>query len=322
MRIPDALRIVLAGTAFLAVASAHAFEVKSGAAPATRTVTPLAPIPPADIPGGNVTSNLAAPNPATLSPAMPSGIAPTALAPTDSGLPGTTSAFQAFRTGTQAYLAGEKQKAVQDLSYAADQGHALATWKLGRMYAEGDGVKRNDLKAFRYFSKLASDNADASPYSPQARFVSNAFVAVGGYYQTGIPNSDVKPDHKRARDMYSYAASYFGDADAQYRLARIYLEGKGGLKDTRQGARWLSLAANKGQHQAQALLGHMLFTGQAGLPHSPARGLMWLSLAREGAAGAEDGWIVEYYDQAFAHANEQERGLARTYAQQWASSQR
>lgn len=321
MRIPDALRIVLAGTAFFAVASAHAFEVKESRAPAVRSVSPLAPIPPADIPNA-APSNLAAPNPATLSPAMPSGIAPTALAPTDSGLPGTTSAFQAFRTGTQAYLAGEKQKAVQDLTYAANQGHALATWKLGRMYAEGDGVKQSHIKAFHYFSKLASDNADASPYSPQARFVSNAFVAVGGYYQTGIANSDVKPSPQRAREMYSYAASYFGDPDAQYRLARIYLEDKGGLKDTRQGARWLSLAANKGQHQAQALLGHMLFNGAAGLPHSPARGLMWLSLAREGAAGAEDGWIVEFYDDAYAHSNDEQRGLARTYAQQWANSQR
>jgi len=317
MRIPDALRIVLAGAAFLAVASAHAFEYKEGAAP-VRTVAPLAPVPPAEIPGGNVaTSSLAAP-----APAMPSGIAPTALAPADSALPGTTSAFQAFRTGTQAYLAGEKQKAVQDLSYAADQGHALATWKLGRMYAEGDGVKQSHIKAFRYFSKLASDNADTSPYSPQARFVSNAFVAVGGYYQTGIANSDVKPSVERAREMYSYAASYFGDPDAQYRLARIFLEDKGGLKDTRQGARWLSLAANKGQHQAQALLGYMLFKGEAGLPHSPARGLMWLSLAREGAASAEDGWIVQYYDDAYAHSNDEERGLAQTYAQQWASSQR
>ena len=49
MRISDALRIVLAGTAFLAVAPAHAFEVKGGAAPAA-SVTPLAPVPPADIP--------------------------------------------------------------------------------------------------------------------------------------------------------------------------------------------------------------------------------------------------------------------------------
>lgn len=324
MRIAEALCILVTGTALAAGAPAHAFEVKKedasvSAAPSAARIAPV-PLPPADIP--NVPSkNAATGDLSSDAAAAGSGIAPTALAP-EPGLGAANSAFQAFRTGTQAYLAGEKQKAVKELGYAADHGHALATWKLGRMYAEGDGVKQNDLKAFHYFSKLASDNADVSPYSPQARFVSNAFVAVGSYYQSGIPNSNVKPDIERARDMYSYAAYYFGDPDAQYRLARLYLAGKGEFNDPRQCARWLSLAANKGHHQAQALLGHMLFTGQAGLPHLPARGLAWLTLAREGATGAEDGWIIEYYDQAYAHANEQERGLAHTYAEQWAAAQR
>lgn len=316
MRIADALRIVLAGAALAAIPSARALEVKNNSAPAAKSApaAQLVPIPPASIP------NVPKKNVVNVPSGASASISPTALAP-EPELQGATSAFQAFRTGTQAYLAGEKQKALKELGYAADQGHALAMWKLGRMYAEGDGVPQNHLKAFRYFSKLASNNADISPYSQQARFVSNAFVAVGSYYQAGIPNSDVKQNTERAREMYSYAASYFGDPDAQYRLARIYLEDKN-LKDVRQGARWLSLSANKGQHQAQALLGHMLFAGQEGVPHLPARGLMWLTLAREGAAGAEDGWIVEFYDDAYAHSSDQERGLAHTYAEQWVATQR
>lgn len=320
MRIADALGIVAVGTALVAVLPARAFEVKDGVQPSPAPAARLVPVPPADIPdvSGSKVSRSIAPG----TGAAGGGVKPTALAPDEPALPGgANSAFQAFRTGTQAYLAGEKQKAVKQLSIAADQGHALAIWKLGRMYAEGDGVKQNHLKAFRYFSKLASDNADVSPYSQQARFVSNAFVAVGSYFQAGIPNTEIKPNIERAREMYSYAASYFGDPDAQYRLARLYLEDKR-LKDVRQGARWLSLAANKGQHQAQALLGHMLFAGQEGVPHRPARGLMWLTLAREGASGAEDGWILEFYDEAYAHSSDQERGLAHTYAEQWAAAQR
>jgi len=38
---------------------------------------------------------------------------------------------------------------------------------------------------------------------------------------------------------------------------------------------------------------------------------MWLTLAREGAAGADDGWIVEYYDDAIAHSSEDDRALTR-----------
>jgi TPR repeat protein len=324
MRTAEVLRISVVMTALCAVVPAHALEVKTDAPVSKAAPAALVPLPPADVPDvtpskkGVIGSATNVPTAASAS--SESVVAPTALAP-EPELQGAMSAFQAFRTGTQAYLAGEKQKALKDLGYAAEQGHALATWKLARMYAEGDGVKQNHLKAFRYFSKLCSDNADISPYSQQARFIANAFVAVGSYYQAGIANSEVKRNVERAREMYAYAASYFGDPDAQYRLARIYLEDKN-LKDVRQGARWLSLAANKGQHQAQALLGHMLFAGQAGLPHLPARGLMWLTLAREGAAGAEDGWILEFYDEAYAHATEQDRGLATRYAEQWAAAQR
>src|SRR5262249_3926061 len=180
---------------------------------------------------------------------------------------------EAFRSGTQALRAGEKEKAITSLQYAAEQGHALAQWKLGRMYAEGDGVERSDLRAFEYFRRIADAYADDSPGTPQARFVANAFVALGHYYLEGIPNSPIKADAGRAHEMYSYAASYFGDPDAQYYLARLYLDGKGAPRDARQAARWLSLAANKGQHQAQALLGRLLFKGEA-VSRQPARGLM------------------------------------------------
>ena len=49
---------------------------------------------------------------------------------------------EAFRSGTQWLKAGEAAKAVHALEYAAEKGHALAQWKLGRMYAE-DGRYRD-----------------------------------------------------------------------------------------------------------------------------------------------------------------------------------
>jgi len=230
------------------------------------------------------------------------------------------SPVEAFRSGTQALRAGEKDKAVTSLQYAAEQGHALAQWKLGRMYAEGDGVERSDLRAFEYFSRIADAYADDSPGTPQARFVANAFVALGHYYLEGIPNSSVKADPVRAHEMFSYAASYFGDPDAQYYLARLYLDGKGTPRDARQAARWLSLAANKGQHQAQALLGRMLFKGEY-LQRQPARGLMWLTLARDGAT-TDEAWIRELYDAAFKQATDDERAMALVYVERWIKGRR
>ncbi|HEY0236041.1 MAG TPA: sel1 repeat family protein, partial [Afipia sp.] len=45
--------------------------------------------------------------------------------------------------------------ALSTLQYAADDGHPAAQWKLGRMYADGIVVPRDDLRAFDYFSKIA-----------------------------------------------------------------------------------------------------------------------------------------------------------------------
>src|SRR6201746_929370 len=148
---------------------------------------------------------------------------------------------------------------LNSLQYAAEGGHPVAQWKLGRMYADGDGVIQDDVRAFEYFSRIANAHAEDSPSAPQGAIVAHAFVALGRYYLNGIPNSKIKVDPERAREMFSYAASYFGNADAQYDLARLYLKGVGSPRDPRYGARWLGLAAQKGQHEAQAMLGQMLF---------------------------------------------------------------
>ena len=202
------------------------------------------------------------------------------------------------------------------LQYAAAGGDPMAEWKLGRMYAAGDGVARDDVRAFEYFSRIASEHALDSPSAPQAQIVANAFVALGRYYLNGIPHSKIKPDTERAREMFSYAASYFGNADAQYELARLYLKTPDASREViRDGARWLGLAAHKGQHQAQALLGQMLFNGDR-LPPQRARGLVWLTLARDSAT-ADETWIMESYDRAIAKASEDDRAMALQMLKDW-----
>lgn len=230
----------------------------------------------------------------------------------------TITPVEAFRTGAHALKAGESAKAISSLQYAAEKGHAVAQWKLGRMYALGEGVSRNDLLAFQYFSSIANNHADDSPELPQARFVADSFVQLGHYYLAGIPNTRVKADPERAREMFSYAASYFGDADAQYNLARLYLDGIGAPKEPRQALRWLSLAANKGQYRAQALLGHLLFKGEHVGRHG-ARGLMWLTLARDNARPT-DKRIIEMHAAAFQKATDEERALALVYLERWLKS--
>ena len=231
-----------------------------------------------------------------------------------SGQSGAASAIRkAAPAGSSAATPADSLTALQ---YAAEEGHPVAQWKLGRMYANGEGVAQDDMRAFEYFSRIANAHAEDNPSSPQSAIVANAFVALGHYYLSGIPNSKVKPDPDRAREMLSYAASYFGNADAQYDLARLYLKSSDASRDDfRYGARWLGLAAQKGQHQAQALLGQMLFNGDQ-LPKQAARGLMWLTLARESAT-PEESWIKDSYTKAMAKASEEDRAMAFQMLEHW-----
>jgi exopolysaccharide production negative regulator len=233
-------------------------------------------------------------------------------------------AGQAFRSGAHWLKAGETAKAVNSLEYAAEKGHALAQWKLGRMYAEGDGVTQNNLKAFEYFRRIADIHAEDNPDTREARFVANAFVALGQYYLDGIPDTAIKRDPGRAREMFAYAASYFRDPQAQYYLARLYLDGVGAPHDPRTAARWFGLSAQKGMCQAQAMLGAMLFTGDH-VPRQAARGLMWLTLAKDNArdgTAADRGWISRLYDNAFRQATQEERAVALVYLRQWLETRR
>lgn len=227
------------------------------------------------------------------------------------------SAQQALRLGVDGYRAGDVKSSVEAFKYAAANGNPLARWKLGKMYADGDGVPRDDFKAFEYFSQIVQNFDEDDDNRRDMSVVSNAFVAIGVYSLNGIANTEVKPDPERALDMFQYAALTFGNADAQYNLARLYLDGAEGIpKDVRQAARWLSLAAEKNHVQAEALLGHMMFNGFQGFARQRARGLMWLMLARNAAAVSKDPkdqWIVDLFKQASEVASDDDRQAALAY---------
>ena len=232
-------------------------------------------------------------------------------APTKISPKSFTSAEQALRAGIDDLKAGDAASSVAALTYAAEGGQPIARWKLGEMYADGVGVARDDAKAYHYFNQLVEEYNEDAPDQRNRGAISNAFVAVGVYSLTGIPNSDVHADPERARELFQYAATTFGDPDAEYNLAHMYIVGAGGLsKDNITAARWLMLAAGKGHRPSQALLGHMLFTGAEGVPVQRGRGLMWLQIAKNGAEGPKDEWVRQIYERDFAAANDDDRKVA------------
>jgi hypothetical protein len=258
------------------------------------------------------------PSPANVAPAVGVEVTPGGAPSVGVGI-GRATPFQAFQKGARALQAGDTKSGLEALEYAARNGEVMALWKLGRMYADGDGVKQSDQRAFEYFRSLADSHAEETPGSTPAVFVAKAFVEIGSYYLTGIPNY-IKTDAARAHQMFSYAASYFGDPDAQYRLGRTYLDGQGTAKSPKQAARWLSNAAGKGQYQAQAVLGAMLFKGET-VPRDASRGLMYLILARDSATPKEN-WIAELYNAAVKQATPDEQAVALVHVEHWIEQSR
>lgn len=226
----------------------------------------------------------------------------------DGGVKAESNPWAVFQFGYSAYQSGHKDQAAEAYRYAAENGQIGATWKLARMYASGDGVKRDDYEAFKFFYEIVEQ--DVEPGSRDESYVSDALVALAGYLKTGIPGS-VEANPVAAQEYYMRAAANYRNPSAQYEMGKMFLKGEGGMKaSVRQAGRWFQLAAEKGHAGAQATLGNLLF--QSG---KVVRGLAMMTAALERAAPADQPWIRGMQEEAFSLAGEADRRTAIALAQ-------
>lgn len=209
------------------------------------------------------------------------------------------------------------------LQNAADAGQPMAMYQLGTMYENGEGVAKDPVKAFGYFAQIANQHADTAPKGVEADIVARSFVKVGDYYKQGLPDAGIPADAQRSQALLLHAATYFGDADAQYRVGLLYTQESELGVNPLQSARWFSLAARKGYCPAQAQLGNLLFNGVPGIEAQPIEGLMWLNVAHERCVGTADAqWVDEMLGNATSLATLDEQAqatsLAATIAPQFA----
>ncbi|WP_296738622.1 tetratricopeptide repeat protein [Mesorhizobium sp.] len=224
------------------------------------------------------------------------------------GVKPQSSPWAVFQFGFSAYKNGHKEQAVEAYKYAAENGQIGATWKLARMYAEGDGVARDDYAAFKFFSEIVDQ--DVEPGSPEESYVSDALVALGDYLRKGIPGSPVTENDVAAQEYYMRAAANYRNPNAQFEIGQMFLKGEGGVKaSVKQAGRWLQLAAEKGHAGAQATLGNLLF--QSG---KIVRGLAMMTAALQRAPAADQPWIRTMQEEAFAAAGEADRRTAISLA--------
>ena len=94
-----------------------------------------------------------------------------------------------------------------------------------------------------------------------------------------VNGQGVPVDYSEGLKWYRLAAEQ-GDADAQFNLGLMYVNGQGVPLDYSEGVKWYRLAAEQGDADAQTNLGLMHVNGQ-GVPVDYSEGVKWYRLAAE-----------------------------------------
>lgn len=163
--------------------------------------------------------------------------------------------------------------ALKALRQASKQGNAEAQFRLGMMYANGEGVELDHARAAELILAAAKQGH------------TSAQTTLGWLYANGY---GVPQDDERARTWYQRAAE-LGDLKAQYTLGTMYRFGQMGVeKNGEQAVHWYLKAADQGLGAAQFALGRMLMDGKL-VTKDEETALQWLSLAHvNGSAKADE----------------------------------
>jgi uncharacterized protein len=148
----------------------------------------------------------------------------------------------------------------------AEQGHVVAQYWLGVMYAEGEGVPQDDTEAVKWYRRAAGLGRHAL-----------AQLHLGRMHDMG---RGVPRNHAIAMKWYRLAAAQ-GNAMAQTTLALIYDTGRGVPQNYWQAVKWYRLAAEQGVPVAQNNLGVIYQEGRGGVPQDYVQALFWFSLAAD-----------------------------------------
>src|SRR5258708_7429858 len=227
----------------------------------------------------------------------------------------------AFEQGLGAYKSGYYEIAIPALEEAATKGEELnkffAEFYLARIYSDNASAVTDHAKAYMLFQKLADDNADADPEDGQrAPFVAKALTALAGYLRRGVKEIGVEPDPERAVDYLHHAATFFGDKDAQFELAKVYLGGVGTPEDVKRGMHYLSVLTEEGYPGAQAFLADLLWRGRF-VKKDERRALALIRMAVENAPEHERIWIEDIYQNIFCGASQGTRQQADGIVARW-----
>ena len=182
-----------------------------------------------------------------------------------------------------------KGETIAELKAEAENGDAIAQYKLGFRYCVGQGLPKDFAEAAKWLRKSAEQGVAVAQYD------------LALVYDKG----DGMTNYIEAAKWFRKAAEQ-GDAEAQADLGIYYLIGKGVDKDSREGVKWLRKAAEQGVIRAEGNLGSCYANGD-GVETNYIEAVKWLRKAAEqGEAYAQLSLAQSYTDGA---------GVVKDYAE-------
>ena len=164
----------------------------------------------------------------------------------------------------------EKDNFINNIDKARN-GDPIAQLEIGICYQKGDGVEKDEIKAFEWFEQSARQgNADAQ-------------TCLGLCYGMGM---GVQKDFDQAIKWWRKAA-YQGHPQAQYYLGNCYNHGTGVSVDYTHAALWYQKAAEQGNADAQFMIGVFYSIGRGVQESSADAASWWLKSAVQGNSDAQ-----------------------------------
>jgi hypothetical protein len=174
-----------------------------------------------------------------------------------------TSAEDAYTLGMSFELSQNIEEAIHWYTLAAEQGHAMAQFSLGDIYARDERAQDYAAALHWYLKAAEQDNAPAQ-------------LAAGVLYADGL---GTQRNHQEANRWFRRAAGQ-GNRSAQFNLGIAYDHGYGVPVDPVQAFGWFRMAAEQGLADAQYNIG-IMYAGGDGVEQDPVRAYRWINKAAE-----------------------------------------
>lgn len=174
------------------------------------------------------------------------------------------SEFMKYRVGRYFYsITIVFMSEIEEIRSSARQGDADAQFRMGLIYDNGDGVKRDPVVAANWY-RFAAEQGHA-----------RGQLHLGLILNAG--DTALERDDTDAAQWFLKAAEQ-GLADAQFNLALMYYNAEGVEQNDPEAFRWFQTAAEQGHPKAQFNLGAMYANGH-GVEQNNAEVYKWWLLA-------------------------------------------